>query len=579
MSRTFFCVLFMLCLPATGLAANTYRVLCYHDVQEDVRIVPDPYAVDTAQLVAQFAWLKQNGFHMIGLDDVIAAREGKRALPDKAVLLSFDDGYSSVYTRVFPLLKLFNYPAVVALSGHWLDAPAGKMVEYDGREVPRSQFLSWEQIAEMSASGLVEIGSHSYDLHRGIPADPQGSMVPALVALRFETGERYEDEQARTARVRADLARNSALIKARIGHAPRVMVWPYGRDSGQAIEIARELGMPFAMNLDGGANDPGGDLSRIRRDVVTNNPALNDFISLVGREPRPAPQRVVHVDLDYVYDPDPRQQQANIGRLLDRIRALRVTAVYLQAFSDPDGNGQADAVYFPNRHLPMRADLFSHVAWQLHTRALVSVYAWMPVLAFDLPSNNPLAELTVRSADPAAPASGGRYRRLTPFNAEVRDTIGEIYEDLARHARFDGLLFHDDATLDDFEDAGPDAQQAYAAWGMPASIEAIRTDPSLLERWTQGKIATLIAFTGELTQRVRRYQGSIKTARNLYARPVMEPQSRMRFSQALPDFLSAYDYTALMAMPRLEGAARPDTWLETLVRKVAAQPEGLKRTV
>lgn len=579
MGRALLFVLFMLSLPAAGLAANSYRVLCYHDVQEDVRVIPDPFAVDTAQLVSQFAWLKENGFHVISVEDVIAARNGKRALPDKAVLLTFDDGFRSVYTRVFPLLKLFNYPAVVALSGHWLDAPAGRAVDYEGKEVPRSQFLSWEQIAEMAASGLVEIASHSYDLHRGIPANPQGNMFPAAVAYRFETGSGYEDERAHAARVRADLARNSALIRSKTGRAPRVMVWPYGRDSGQAIEIARELGMAFAMNLDGGANEAAGDMSRIRRDMVTNNLALNDFIELVNKGPLPVPQRVVHVDLDYVYDADPGQQRANLDRLLDRIRALRVTTVYLQAFSDPDGNGQAESVYFPNRHLPMRADLFSHVAWQLSTRALVKVYAWMPVMAFELPSKNAVAKFAVQSSDPAAPASGNLYRRLTPFSAEVRDTVGEIYEDLARHARFDGLLFHDDATLDDFEDASPAARQTYADWGLPASIEAIRADPLLVERWTQRKTATLIAFTGELTQRVRRYQGSIKTARNLYARPVIEPQSQARFAQSLPDFLSAYDYTALMAMPLLEGVARPDVWFEALVRKVAAQPGGLAKTV
>ncbi|HEV7822824.1 MAG TPA: poly-beta-1,6-N-acetyl-D-glucosamine N-deacetylase PgaB, partial [Burkholderiales bacterium] len=461
----------------------------------------------------------------------------------------------------------------------WLDAPPGANVEYDGKEVPRSKFLSWEQISEMAASGLVEIASHSYDLHRGIAADSQGNKIPALVGFRLDQDGRYEDEQSHAARVRADLVRNSALIKSKTGHAPRVMVWPYGRDSGQAIEIARETGMPFAMNLDGGANGTAGDLSRIRRDVLTNNPALNDFIALIEREPRPSPQRVVHVDLDYVYDPDPLQQQANVGRLLDRIRALRVSTVYLQAFSDPDGNGQAGAVYFPNRHLPMRADLFSHVAWQLHTRALVKVYAWMPVLAFELPSTSPVAEYTVHSSNPDALSSGNRYRRLTPFSAEVRDVIGEIYEDLARHARIDGLLFHDDATLDDFEDDGPAARQTYAEWGLPASIDAIRTDPLLLGQWTRRKSEALTAFTSELAQRVRRYQGSIKTARNLYARPVLEPQSEARFAQSLPDFLSAYDYTALMAMPFLEGVANPDAWFEMLVRKVASHPDGLARTV
>ncbi len=578
MRRACLFVLLMIWLPATGLAANSYRVLCYHDVQEDVRVKPDPFAVNTAQLVAQFAWLKENGFHVIGVDDVIAAREGKRALPEKAVLLSFDDGYRSTYTRVYPLLRLFNYRAVIALSGHWLDAPDGATVEYDGKQVPREAFLSWEQVAEMTASGLIEVASHSYDLHRGIPANPQGNLIPAVVAYRFDAG-RYEDDRAHAARLRADLARNSALIKAKTGRAPRVMVWPYGQASGQAIEIARDLGMTVAMNLDGGANDAGGDLARIRRDIVANNPALNDFIALVAKPPRVLPQRVVHVDLDHVYDADARQQQANLDRLLDRIRALHVTTVYLQAFSDPDGNGQADALYFPSRHLPMRADLFSHVAWQLNTRALVKVYAWMPVMAFELPSDNPLAELVVQSSDPAAPASGGRYRRLTPFSPEVRETVGAIYEDLARHARFDGLLFHDDATLDDFEDASPLALQEYERWGLPPSIDAIRADPALLERWTSRKTAALIAFTGELAERVRHYQGAIKTARNLYARTVLEPASAARFAQALPDFLASYDYTALMAMPRIEGATRPADWLDALVRKVAAQPGGLARTV
>ena len=579
MRRAFSFLLFMACFPAAGLAANTYRVLCYHDVQEDVRVVADPFAVDTAQLVSQFAWLKENGFHVIGLDDVIAARESKRALPDKAVLLTFDDGYRSVYTRVYPLLKLFNYRAVVALSGHWLDAPTEAKVEYDGKEVPRSQFLSWEQISEMAASGLVELASHSYDLHRGVPANPQGNLMPSAVTYRFDAGAGYEEVRAHAARVRADLVRNSALIKSKTGHAPRVMVWPYGRDSGQVLEIAREAGMPFAMNLDGGSNNFRGDLSRIRRDVITNNPALNDFITLIAKEPPPLPQRVVHVDLDYVFDADPRQQQANLDRLLDRIRALHVTTVYLQAFSDPDGNGQAEAVYFPNRHLPMRADLFSYAAWQLHTRAFVDVYAWMPVLAFELPSKSAVADMVVQTSDPAAPASGSRYRRLTPFSSEVGDTVGEIYEDLARHARFDGLLFHDDATLDDFEDDSAAAKQAYAGWGLPASIEAIRADPFLLGQWTQRKTVALIAFTSELTQRVRRYQGTIKTARNLYARPVMEPQTQSRFAQSLPDFIAAYDYAALMAMPMLEGAAKPDAWFEALARKVAAQPGGLAKTV
>lgn len=565
-----------LCVSGAAQAAGTFRVICWHDVREDVRVVPDPFAVDTAELVSQFSWLRENGYHVIGMDDVIAAREGRRPLPDKAVMLTFDDGFRSVYTRVYPLLKLFGYKAVVALTGAWLDAPAGKTVEYDGKAVPRETFLSWEQVREMAGSGLVEIASHSYDLHRGVVANPQGNLIPAALAHRYEAGS-YEDQAAYEARVREDLARNSALIKARTGHAPRIMVWPYGRDSAGLAEIARKLGMPYGMTLGGGAAVPG-ELSRIGRHLIVNNPPLAGFVALVEKGAQRDPQRVVHVDLDYVYDRDAGQQQKNLDALIERIRRLRVTTVYLQAYSDPDGNGQAAALYFPNRHLPVRADLFSHVAWQLQTRSLVDVYAWLPVLAYELPSGNPAADELVHSADPDAPASG-RYRRLSPFSAQAREAIGEIYEDLARNARIDGLLFHDDATLDDFEDASAAGRQALAEWGLPDSVEVLRADPALLRRWTERKTAALIAFTRELADRVRVHQGTVKTARNMYALPVLDPQADVRFAQALPAFLDAYDYTAIMAMPFMEGAASPDRWLEGLVRAVAAQPGALPKTV
>ena len=50
-------------------------------------------------------------------------------------------------------------------------------------------------------------------------------------------------------------------------------------------------------------------------------------------------QKVMHIDLDFIYDADPAQQERNLGHLLDRIVSLAVTVVYLQAFSDPDGDG------------------------------------------------------------------------------------------------------------------------------------------------------------------------------------------------------------------------------------------------
>ncbi len=93
--------------------------------------------------------------------------------------------------------------------------------------------------------------------------------------------------------------------------------------------------------------------------------------------------------------------------------------------------------------------------WQLQTRGGVKVYAWMPVLAFDLSSDLP----RVQRWDPQtgkALLARQPYVRLSPRGSPARQQITDIYEDLARHASFSGILFHDDAVLTDFEDVSPE---------------------------------------------------------------------------------------------------------------------------
>jgi biofilm PGA synthesis lipoprotein PgaB len=181
-----------------------------------------------------------------------------------------------------------------------------------------------------------------------------------------------------------------------------------------------------------------------------------------------------------------------------------------------------------------------------------------------------------------APASAreGRYHRLSLFDPVVRKTITEIYEDLGKHAVFAGILFHDDATLSDYEDASPAALAYYRDhWNLPASVQAIRDDAELKKRWTQEKTAYINAFTVDLIKTLREYQPSLITARNLYAQPVLNPASEEWFAQTLPSFLATYDFTAIMAMPYMEGASDPEKWLSELLDKVKAQPGALTKTV
>ncbi|MBX4365143.1 polysaccharide deacetylase family protein, partial [Mycobacterium tuberculosis] len=72
------------------------------------------------------------------------AHYGLKSLPPKAFLLSFDDAYSSFYTRVWPLLKAWNVPALWAPVGSWVDTPAGQPVNFGGLMTPRERFATWE---------------------------------------------------------------------------------------------------------------------------------------------------------------------------------------------------------------------------------------------------------------------------------------------------------------------------------------------------------------------------------------------------------------------------------------------------
>ena len=279
------------------------------------------------------------------------------------------------------------------------------------------------------------------------------------------------------------------------------------------------------------------------------------------------PMLAAQVDLDYVYDPDIRQQEKNLHLLTQRVCSLGLTTVLLQAFADPDGNDAAEALYFPNHVLPMRRNLFPGVAETLH-RCGLKVYAWMPMLAFTLGREH--ENLLVRKIDKSDKIVPTANHRLSPFNPAGRKIIRQIYEDLARSASLDGILFHDDAVLSDYEDASPTALAAYKKAGFPADITRIRGNDALMERWSRFKTKALIRFSKSLLGVVRRYHPAIRSGRALYARPILQPKSEQWFAQSLPLFLQAYDYTFVLAMPFMEKAENNNSWLTTLADRATA---------
>jgi len=580
----------------------------------------DPYAISTKRLASFFDWMKTHHWHPVSTQQIIAAHNGKTTLPRNAVLLSFDDGLESVYTKLYPLLKAFHYPALIAVETRWIErvhgagnrkispteqayiqgAPSAALkqelaspefkssniqepgkVQYDGEELGADSFLTWGQIRDMEQSGLVSIAVHTQDLHHGVLANPQGNKEPAVITRIYHPKSKtYESDTLYRQRIRYDLEFSKHIIEKHTGQTPQSVVWPYGAMTPITTHIAHLLGLKLSFSLADRHISSVKHIGSLGRFLISGDPKPAGIEAQVRRAIHPPKRikRAIQVDLDDIYSPNPKQVNKNLSTLLNRVKAMQITTVYLQAFADPDGNGTASSLYFPNSVLPTRADLFNRVAWQLRTRANVDVYAWLPLLAFQLPNAQQEQALTVatRNQNGTIQPHPTKVRRLSPFRPKAQHDIQKIYAELAKdYPALKGVLIGDDATLHAHE--GARACSPGAQW--PGSNHHALHCP--LKPRTKTK--ALIDLGHAAIQAMHPYLNSsnhFDVTRNLFARVVTHPNAEKRFAQALGPFLKNYDHVALMAMPDLDGTQQaPKPWLRRLVKEVAQHPNGLNKTV
>jgi peptidoglycan/xylan/chitin deacetylase (PgdA/CDA1 family) len=369
--------LLILLIAASPACAERFAAISLHDVADDEgKLGADD--ISTAQLTALFDWLKGNGWSTLTFDDIEAARAGKRPLPAKAILLTFDDGYVSIYSRVYPLLEAYHFHAVFFLVGAWMDAPPNGTVHYGDEVVPRSRFVSWEHAREMQASGLAEFGSHSYDLHRVIVGNPQGSRMGAAATWAYDAAtKRYETDAELEARVRADLEHSVALMRANLGRAPRALAWPFGRYSGPALLGARQAGFRYVLNLTPEPADTrnASQPTEIPRLYPSQNPNLATIIGLLRfTRPDPEQRRIVCLGLDRIARGTPEEASVALGRTIEDLRRLGANTVVLDPVAARGPDGAIQSVWFRSTLLPVKNDFLSFAAWQIDRRAGANVY-------------------------------------------------------------------------------------------------------------------------------------------------------------------------------------------------------------
>ena len=386
------------------LQDNQFVTLTFHDVRDDVAKQGDRdlYAISTKNLAQYLEWIQREGWHPIRLEDVWLARQGKKTLPNKALLLTFDDGALSSYNRVFPLLKQYKTPAVFAIPTSWINGNTKDAYEAYGK----GNLMTWPQMREMVASGYAEFVSHSDNMHRGILANPQQNMQPAAITREYlEKQKRYETEAEYQNRVIADLKKSKQILDTELGINSKAIFWPYGAVTTESEELAAKAG--FRMSFSLGSTAPLADsVKTYQRALIMDNPTpeminqeMLEFLNDV-RAPYKQRKSFLRFDLAEMQSANNEQFNQKLGQLLDKVDGLKTSTLILKAVSDSNGDGKIDVAYFPNRQLTMQQDMLNRVVWQSRTRIGNRVYAELPlsleteqkldlsVLTADLVKNN-----------------------------------------------------------------------------------------------------------------------------------------------------------------------------------------------
>lgn len=368
----------------TELPKNHTVSLTFHDVRDDVLKEGDRdiYAIQTNNLAQFLDWLSQSDWKPIRLKDIEEARKQGKELPHNSILLTFDDGALSSYSRVFPLLKQYKIPAVFALPTSWLNGNIKAGYEAYGQ----GNLVNWAQVREMQTSGLAEFASHSDDLHHGVLANPQGNEQPAATSYAYlKSQSRYETDAEYQQRILQDLKKSYAVLKKEVGVNPKAIIWPYGAVNEQLEKLAQQAGFQFSFSLGRDGMNRVSD-STFKRSLVIDNPTAEqltegmlNILSFEESDLFKQSRHFVSMDLKHLTAQQNAQTDEKLGQLLSKLYSLKNNALILKPLEDKDGDGQYDVAYFPTNKMSVQQDILNRSLWQAQTRAGQSVILELPV--------------------------------------------------------------------------------------------------------------------------------------------------------------------------------------------------------
>lgn len=264
-------LLVLICLLCIGLFvparaeqdSRTLPIVMYHQIVSDEEGLDD-YTASAAQLEADLQALAQEGYQTVWLSEVIRFVHEGTALPEKPVLLVFDDGYQSVISQIIPLLKQYNAKAMVSVIG-----ARAQGIE-DGCDTS-GQYMAWDDLKKAVDSGCIELQSHSAQLHvfrtrKGVQKLPD------------------ETDAGYAAMLSADLNLMQAWANAAEVPVLKAFAYPYGFVEPQADDILCQQGIEATMTSELHTNRISADpaclyrMGRFNRSGLLETKALIDWL-------------------------------------------------------------------------------------------------------------------------------------------------------------------------------------------------------------------------------------------------------------------------------------------------------------
>ncbi|QUW21932.1 polysaccharide deacetylase family protein [Sporosarcina sp. Marseille-Q4063] len=250
--------------PFEGKQAETVPVLTYHRIIKESNISKqhyidgalNPMVVTKEEFTKQMNYLKDNDFVTLTLPEVYLFLIGEMDIPDKSVLLTFNDGYKDNFVEAYPLLKKYDFTAVNFL----ITGAITKRVQPFNPE--SDQYFSTKELSK--ACDVFDYQSHTYNYHRR-ENNIQNIEVSYL-------NSRIDEE------VTKDIEKSIHNLNG----VNLAFSYPYGEYSPSTINIVKDLGFKMAFTTEDRAASPDDHLYEIPRFNILAATTLETFIEYVN---------------------------------------------------------------------------------------------------------------------------------------------------------------------------------------------------------------------------------------------------------------------------------------------------------